>query len=384
MSKQHRHCAASSILAHGWRRQATSRRRRAHTALQHALRESRIQNLEARVEAEQRQRQLAETLRSVAAALSASLELSEVLDRLLTSLAQIIPYDSAAVALVEGDQLAYVAARGHVDVETVKRLRIVPKDDTIFQIVAATKRPFALADAHADARFHRYADTDYVRGWLGVPLILRDRVIGILMLDSRRASYYGSHEADIAMAFADQAVIAIENARLFEETRRLAITDGLTGVYNRRHFMTLATREWQRARRYHRPLAVIMLDIDHFKWVNDTYGHAVGDDVLQQVAQRCRAGLREVDILARYGGEEFVILLPDTTGAAAQTTAERLGQLIGHKPYPTAEGKLLITASLGVAHAEADISSVSALLDLADQALYAAKAAGRNRVVAET
>jgi diguanylate cyclase (GGDEF)-like protein len=171
---------------------------------------------------------------------------------------------------------------------------------------------------------------------------------------------------------------AFENA--LQEVQRLAITDSLTNLYNRRHFSKVGEDEVQRACRYGRSLSAIMLDIDHFKQVNDTFGHTVGDQILQGVAASCRKALRGVDVLGRYGGDEFVILLPENDRAAAVQVAERLRKKIAHIRLNTTSGAVKVTASLGVASVECDKPSLETLLSHADKALYVAKRRGRNRV----
>lgn len=161
----------------------------------------------------------------------------------------------------------------------------------------------------------------------------------------------------------------------------LAAIDWLTGLYNRRQFESLAQAELARSQRYMRPLALMMLDIDHFKKINDTHGHATGDRVLQALATVCLATKRDADIAGRLGGEEFALLLPETTGSAATQFAERLRQQI-RDCAPIVEGeKLPITVSIGIAAASVTTSGIQPLLNHADQALYEAKRSGRNRVV---
>jgi diguanylate cyclase (GGDEF)-like protein len=161
----------------------------------------------------------------------------------------------------------------------------------------------------------------------------------------------------------------------------LAAVDWLTGLYNRRHFESLAQAELGRSQRYMRPLTVMMMDIDHFKDINDTYGHATGDRVLQALATVCLATKRDADIAARIGGEEFALLLPETSDIAAGQFAERLRQQI-RDCAPVVEGeKLPITVSIGIAGATVTTAGIQPLLSSADQALYEAKRSGRNRVV---
>lgn len=180
-----------------------------------------------------------------------------------------------------------------------------------------------------------------------------------------------------------------ESLRQSEELyRQLAITDPLTGIFNRRHFYQLSESELQRTCRYGRPLAVMMIDIDYFKKVNDSYGHAIGDQVLQTLASLIREALRTIDIFARYGGEEFIVLLPETQLRDVRPIAERLCRKIAETPVPIEANHISITISVGASAFEPSAQlfpsskkvTLDQLIDLADKALYEAKETGRNRV----
>ena len=162
----------------------------------------------------------------------------------------------------------------------------------------------------------------------------------------------------------------------------LASVDGLTGLFNRRHFLELAESEWSRSDRYERPLSLMMIDIDRFKTINDRFGHDVGDRVIAHVADICRDGKRGSDIVARMGGEEFVMLLPETTLESAVLVAERLRRRIADTPLLEPAARVALTASIGVAEAGRRTENIAALMKDADEALYRAKNAGRDRVVA--
>ncbi|MBI4868226.1 MAG: GGDEF domain-containing protein [Candidatus Wallbacteria bacterium] len=174
--------------------------------------------------------------------------------------------------------------------------------------------------------------------------------------------------------------------RLYRETQRLSITDELTGAFNRRHLMKRLAEEMSRSTRYERPFSIVMMDVDHFKKVNDAHGHPAGDAVLKEVAARAMGELRESDFLARYGGEEFAVLLPETSLDGAKLVAERIRERIAATRIVLDETELAVTMSLGVAtlpmvRKEA-ADPIADILAAADARLYRAKKAGRNRVVA--
>lgn len=165
-----------------------------------------------------------------------------------------------------------------------------------------------------------------------------------------------------------------------ESLERLACVDGLTGLNNRRHFLALAENEWSRFQRYGRPLALLMIDIDFFKSVNDTYGHDAGDAVLKAVAESLHRSKRSSDIAGRLGGEQFALILPEATIDRAVSAAERYRTLIGGRPIIAMGRQISVTVSIGVGIAEADMSGFEDLLKRADVALYEAKNSGSNRV----
>lgn len=213
-----------------------------------------------------------------------------------------------------------------------------------------------------------------------VPIMLGTQILGVLSAQSYRPNSYCADDVQMLQAIASQAAIALENARLYNEVQQLATLDEVTGVFNRRGLFPLAQREVERARRYHRPLAAMMLDVDHFKPLNDTYGHLIGDRVLRSLADRCRENLRMLDIVGRYGGEEFFFVLPETQVEEALTVAERLRRAIEEMRVVAGEQAVSITVSIGVAAMTPAINDLTTLIEYADRALYLAKQAGRNCV----
>jgi diguanylate cyclase (GGDEF)-like protein len=175
--------------------------------------------------------------------------------------------------------------------------------------------------------------------------------------------------------------LVTELVRHAEQFEKLANTDALTGVSNRRHFLSLAEAEWGRLRRYGRPLSFMMLDIDSFKSVNDRFGHDAGDRVIKMVVEICRETKRDTDILARMGGEEFALLLPETDLAGTAISAERIRRRVEAEGVDIGGTTFHVTVSIGVVQADATTLSLHALMTSADAALYAAKRSGRNRVI---
>jgi diguanylate cyclase (GGDEF)-like protein len=169
-----------------------------------------------------------------------------------------------------------------------------------------------------------------------------------------------------------------------KELEQLATVDAMTGTFNRRHFLKLADREWTRAQRYSLPLALMLLDIDCFKSINDRFGHPFGDAVLVHVATLANRSKRETDVFARIGGEEFALLLPQTTIRRAQVVAERLRKRVADNALTAGNEAVSSTVSIGIAERTADVMTFSQLMSSADKALYEAKRAGRNRVACST
>lgn len=214
-----------------------------------------------------------------------------------------------------------------------------------------------------------------------LPLLWKDTGVGALVLASGREDFLSLDLIDMLKVVADHAAIAIANAQMYERMERMATTDGLTGLVNHRHFQGLFDNALARAERYGRPLSVILTDIDHFKSVNDTYGHPVGDRVLKVVARVLEQGARKTDVVARYGGEEFAILLDETDTEGAVQIAERIREAVQAKEFHTEHGRFSCTLSLGVSTFPHDAQTKADLIEGADQALYKAKGTGRNQVV---
>jgi diguanylate cyclase (GGDEF)-like protein len=211
-----------------------------------------------------------------------------------------------------------------------------------------------------------------------VPLIYQERFMGVLLVRSDDpVRVWQENEVLLLRTVADQVTVAVNHARLFAQMQQQALTDGLTGCFNRRSFEMQLERDLHLATRMRQPVSLILLDIDHFKKVNDTHGHDAGDIALRVLANGMREELRGVDTAARYGGEEFAVILPQAGVDGAVAVAERLRAHIERTEVP---GVGHITASFGVATFPLHATSRDGLVATADRALYSAKHSGRNRV----
>ncbi|GAC1440065.1 MAG: hypothetical protein NVSMB55_03440 [Mycobacteriales bacterium] len=215
---------------------------------------------------------------------------------------------------------------------------------------------------------------------IAVPLKSSGTVIGVLdLFDRLDAEAFDERDLATIRTFASQATVAIDNVLLHVEAQRLSITDGLTGLWNYRYFTMTIGKEIERSARFNRPLALLMLDLDRFKSVNDTYGHQRGDAVLVEIAARVKSQVRDVDTVARYGGEEIVVILPETDEEGAVQAAERICDAVRRRSFgDPSDGELDVTVSVGAAVFPTHGGSSSTLLRRADEALYEAKDAGRD------
>ena len=214
-----------------------------------------------------------------------------------------------------------------------------------------------------------------------IPLPMEEQIMGLMILSSRKKDYFTPDDKYFFGSLAAQFGFALENAMNAQKIEQLAITDGLTGVNNHRFFQDALLREIKRAERHENIFSILMIDIDHFKNFNDTYGHQAGDEVLKGVSNLLMEEAREIDIVARYGGEEFVLILLRCDIKAALKTAERIRKMCSKKKFDIGDQHVSVTMSIGVAMFPEHAESPSSLINEADKALYKAKKLGRNQVV---
>lgn len=215
-----------------------------------------------------------------------------------------------------------------------------------------------------------------------IELVDHNQILVVFCADSAAIDGLSPDDRIVLSAVASELVVAVENSRLYRLTKRLAITDELTDLYNYRYLQQRLDDEMGRADRYSKRLSLLMLDLDDFKRINDTYGHIVGDQVLAEVGQLLKSTVREVDVVARYGGEEFTIILPETDASGAFIVAEKIREAISMHRFPDAEGghSIHLTVSIGLSSYPVHAYDKESLLRSADDAVYHAKESGKDRV----
>jgi diguanylate cyclase (GGDEF)-like protein len=300
------------------------------------------------------------------------------------AVSQLMPAEAFMIGLVDETQNDLHVVYACNNTGRLPEFHVAIKGEVFSDIFTSGKTIF-VNDIEKEAK-RAELEFDYLENTqsiLAVPIRLGDKAIGVLTTQSYNKGAYILEDLHLLEMLAAHTAITLENSRLFRELNRLAITDPLTGLYNRRGLEEFGKREVDRTRRFHRPLSAIMLDIDFFKHVNDTHGHSIGDQVLNSLVRGCRIHVRDIDIVGRYGGEEIIILLPETNLRGGCLVAGRLRSYVESNPFMTDVGPIHVTISLGVAEFGRDTPDLAALMDKADKVMYMAKQAGRNRVMPE-
>lgn len=312
---------------------------------------------------------------------TARMDLEEIYSAIHQATAQLMPAEAFAISLQNAEEMTIEAVYLYDRSGRIPPQKI-PMGQGLSGMVISKGESIYISDLEASAPsgLVHFGDQKEVRSVLAVPLRMRGEVIGMLSTQSYQPNAYSQEDMHLLEMLSAYAAIAIDNTRLLMEIQNLAITDALTQVFNRGHLFTLGEREFLRSRRFNRPLSIIMLDIDHFKQVNDTYGHAIGDRVLFNLAQYLKNQIRETDIVARYGGEEFVMVLPETKIKDSYTIARRIQANLHQMYLPLERGTVSITVSMGVSEMTSKTRDFADLIEQADQALYAAKRSGRDRI----
>lgn len=293
------------------------------------------------------------------------------LERIVRLIKQIFAIDIGIISLVDAHRQWYKACSGPA-------LDEVPREDTFCRYVVASEEPLVVHDATQDPRFSRHpavTGPEHVRFYAGVPFKTRDgHTVGTVCAIDRAPKHFTDKDLTILTELAGVAMDRID-------LLRSAATDGLTGTLTRRAFREEADKLISPAIRHQHDVSCIVLDVDHFKRVNDTHGHAAGDEVLKAVSAVCQSNLRASDLFGRLGGEEFAIMLPHVDANGALAAAEKLRAAIAAQTIHGDFGQLAVTASFGTSALSLKSREIGTLLAQADAAMYLAKASGRNRCV---
>ncbi len=323
-------------------------------------------------------------LQIATAALLNTLDLESLLGQILDAAVSAIPSaEKGRLHLVarETGQLQIRAALGYTDarIHTFRSTDLTSNPGQVVQ----NREPMLINDVHADPNTPFKNDIPEMRAiesMIIAPLILGDQTLGAISLDAYSRYAFSHSDLNLLVSFATTATAAIQNAQLHTEVQKQAITDPLTGLYNRRGFFELGRREVERARRFDRTLTVMIIDIDHLKEINDQHGHQFGDTVISGIASQFLRDLRQIDLIGRYGGDEFVVLLPETDLENAHQVGERLRNNTLGSPYFKNGKPIHMTISIGAASRKPEDESLEVIIERADQALYRAKEGGRNRI----
>ena len=323
----------------------------------------------------QEQLNLLTTIQTASQVILTETELRQIFQTVLNQLRQTYNYPYIAIFSIQGEQLALEASIGY---DPIRHLLGDKKNKGVFGRCLRTQKAQFVPNVDEDPDFVRLLPD--VRSEVCVPVVTNKRAIGGLMIESTEARPLGQKDLDLLTQLATPVGIAIENARLHQEVLDLALTDPLTNLHNRRSFNELLQRELTRARRYTQPFAVLIMDVDDFKKINDTLGHLVGDDCLIYVADLLRQVFRASDSIARYGGDEFAVILPNITQSDALAIISRFLHTSMHCDLPESLQGKRVTFSIGLAAYPQHGSTQEELVRAADQAELNAKQHGKNKV----
>ncbi len=308
--------------------------------------------------------------------LSKSLEIDHIVKSLGTDIKEVISYDISCLYLKGWDRV-YVKA----DLDKCGPLVKQFKDKTLQdgRHFIKDNRTLSLEEACQDGSV---IDVSLAVGTNRVGLLRLIRISRISKNGVYKKRPFSGYQEKILSMISAPLAIAIRNAEMYKQVGDLAVKDTLTNVLNRRAFNGILEREFRRVNRYNCPLALLVIDLDYFKKVNDTYGHLVGDQVLREIASTCQSSLRDIDVLVRYGGDEFVVILPGTNLQDGLIVANRIKNRVENALFYNESAPIRMTVSVGISHYPAsNVLSPKDLFKRADQALYTAKKNGRNRIV---
>lgn len=330
---------------------------------------------------------LLDAVNAIGKLMTASLDLREVLKTVINHIGELLQPRSCSLLLIDGStgELVFELAVGQGS-ERLRGVRL-KQDEGIAGWSVTHKESVLVADVTKDLRFASRVDDisrQQTQSIIAVPIIARGSVLGVIELVNGLVDRpFVASDVHLVEMLAEFAAIGIDNARSYKRVEELTILDEHTALYNARFLHRTLETEVERARRFSHPLSLIFFDLDHFKDVNDTHGHAAGTALLMEVGDLVVGSLRTVDVPVRYGGDEFVVVLPETLKKAAVDVASRLQQALGRYEFLREKGLAVhVTGSFGVATFPDDAQTAEDLLRKADQAMYEVKGAHRDGISA--
>ena len=327
-------------------------------------------------EVSQRRIRELEIMNEISRELSGELDLGNLLQKIVERAVRMLRVSLGEILLLEKETRELNVVAQYPFHANRLGLKIKPGEGAMGR-VAATKKPLIINTYKSSSNALPHEVAEGVEAVMDVPLLKGEECIGVLGVSSRVKSHrFTTDDLSLLIVLASQATLAIRNAQLYQEVRHLAFTDGLTGINNRRRLFELAEKEYRRATRYGRPLSVMLMDIDHFKSINDQHGHVAGDAVLTWFANECSGIIRQkIDVIGRFGGEEFAVLYPETGLAPAIDAAARIRKRVSQTKVDLGnDAAIHITISMGIASLSNDREvTLDHLIERADKALYTAK-----------
>ncbi|MBI9104340.1 MAG: diguanylate cyclase [Spirochaetales bacterium] len=325
----------------------------------------------------------AENLLQIGALITSSLNIDETVNHILDHVKTVVPYERASVQILSKEGLRVIGGLGYKDMDKVLgRVFPYPEKGSLSTRAIDDQKLVICSDIKKEfPKFYDPDESSPTVSWLGIPLIFRGEVLGLLSLDHTEENFYQDSHLKLATGFASFVSVALANARQHEKTHKMAMEDVLMKIGTRYCFEMQGSVIFANAQRNKEQVSVIMADIDHFKKVNDTYGHNVGDMVLREVGAICRRELRSSDIIARYGGEEIIFLFSNLDIDGAQFVMERVRKAISDHKYKSVKSRVSISVGLVTKRLDRD-DTLEKMTKAADEMLYKAKESGRDKIVA--